>query len=78
MDETGFRIECLEARVVITHVSTRVVYLVDLDIRGWVIVIKTISTSGKAIPAILILSSSIMLQKHFENDLDNDTLFAIT
>ena len=27
---------------------------------------------------MLILSGSIMLEKHFDNDLDNDTLFRIT
>jgi hypothetical protein len=27
---------------------------------------------------MLILSGSIMLQKHFDNDLDNNTLFGIT
>jgi hypothetical protein len=27
---------------------------------------------------MLILSGSVMLQKHFDNDLDNNTLFGIT
>jgi hypothetical protein len=52
--------------------------LADLEVRDWVIAIETISASGKTIPAMLILSGSVMLQKHFDNDLDNDTLFGIT
>ena len=32
MDETGFRIGCLGGRVVITHSSSRVVYLADLEV----------------------------------------------
>ena len=78
MDETGFRIGCLGGHVVITHISTRVVYLADSDVRDWVTAIETISASGKTIPVMLILSSSIMQQKHFENDLDDNTVFGIT
>jgi hypothetical protein len=46
---------------VITHAATRVVYLADLEVRDWVIAIKTINASGKTIPAMLILSGSVKL-----------------
>ena len=75
MDETGFRIGCLGGRVVITHSSSRVVYLADPEVRDWITAIETISANGKTIPPMLILSGSIMLEKHFDNDL---TLFGIT
>ena len=78
MDETGFRIGCLGERIVITHAATRVVYLADPEVRDWVTTIETISAASKTIPAMLILFGSIMLQKHFDNDLDNNTLFGIT
>ena len=31
-DESGFRIGCLNGRIVITHANTKAVYLADLDI----------------------------------------------
>ena len=33
MDETGFRIECLGEHIVITHATTKVVYLADTEVR---------------------------------------------
>lgn len=78
MDETGFRIGCLNGRIVLTHANTKAVYLADPDVRDWVTTIETISAGGRAIPAMIILAGSVMLEKHFDNDLDNDTLFGIT
>jgi hypothetical protein len=78
MDETGCRIGCLGGRVVITHSSSRVVYLANPEVRDWITAIETISANGKTIPPMLILSGSIMLEKHFDNDLDDNTLFGIT
>jgi hypothetical protein len=42
MDEIGFRIGCLNRRVVITHVNIKAVYLADLEVRDWVTTIETI------------------------------------
>jgi len=78
MDETGFRIGCLNRRIVITYTNTKAVYLVDLEVRDWVTTIETISAGGWTIPAMIILSSAVMLEKHFSNDLDDNTLFGIT
>jgi len=78
MDETGFRIGCLNGRIVITHASTKAVYLADPEVRDWVTTIETISASGTTIPAMIILAGSILLEKHFDNNLDDNTLIAIT
>ena len=78
MDETGFRIGCLAGRVVITHATTKAVYLADPDARDWITAVETISAGGKTIPPMLILAGSVMLEKHFDNDLDDDTLIAMT
>jgi len=78
MDETGFRIRCLNRRIVITHISTKAVYLADPEVRDWVSTIETISIGGWTISVIIILSRTVILKKHFNNDLDDDTLITIT
>jgi hypothetical protein len=78
MDETGFRIGCLNGRVVITHTNTKAVYLADPEIRDWVTTIETIGAGGTTIPSMIILAGSVMLEKHFQNDLDDNTLLGIT
>ena len=45
----------------ITHATTKVVYLADPEVRDQVTAIETISAGDKTIPAMLILSGSIML-----------------
>jgi hypothetical protein len=62
----------------IIHAATKIVYLADPKVRDWITIIKTISAASKTIPAMLILSGLSMLQKHFNNNLDNNTLFKIT
>jgi hypothetical protein len=78
MGKTGFRIGCLNRRIVITHTYTKAVYMADPDVRDWITIIETISASGSAIPGMIILSGSVLLQKHFNNNLDDKTLFGIT
>jgi hypothetical protein len=78
MDETGFRIRCLHGRIVITHANTKAVYLADPDVRDWITTVETISAGGFTIPAMIILAGSIMLEKHFDNNLEDDILMAIT
>jgi DDE superfamily endonuclease len=78
MDESGFRIGCLNGRIVITHANTKAVYLADPDVRDWVTTIETISAGGERIPAMLILAGQTHLEKFFANDLEDDTLLGVT
>jgi len=50
---------------VITHTSTKAIYLVDPEIRDWVTIIETISAGGTTIPAMIILAGQVLLEKHF-------------
>jgi len=78
MDETGFRIGYISGHTVITHANIKAVYLADPDVRDWVIIVETISARGFAIPAMIILARVILIEKYFNNNLDNNSLLAIT
>jgi len=62
MDESGFRISVINGRVVITHITTKSVYLADPDNRDYIIGVKAICGDGTTIPPLLILKGSILLE----------------
>ena len=74
IDKTGFRIRVTTGRVVITHLSTKAVYLTDPDNQESLTTVETIGADSSIIPLILILKGDILLEKYFENDLENDTV----
>jgi hypothetical protein len=76
MDETGFYIGILNGKIVIIHLNTKAVYLADPDNRESLTVIETISAGGKAIALFLILKGEILVEEHFNNDLDAESVFA--
>ena len=74
IDKTGFRIGVITGRIVITYLSTKVIYLIDPNNQESLTIVETISTNSSTIPLILILKGNVLLEKYFENDLKNDTL----
>jgi hypothetical protein len=76
MNETGFRIRVITRRTVITHLSTKAVYLADPDNRESLTAVETVCADGSTIPLMLILKGDVLLERYFENDLENDTLLA--
>ena len=76
IDETGFRISVITGQIVIIHLSMKAVYLADPDNRESLTAVETICADGSMIPLMLILKGDILLEKHFENDLENDMLLA--
>jgi hypothetical protein len=76
MDETGFRIRVIVGRVIITHLSTKAVYLTDPNNRESITVVETVCADCSTIPPMLILKGDALLERHFENDLENETLLA--
>ena len=76
MDETGFRISVLNRKIIITYLNTKAVYLADPDNRELLTMIKTISARGKAIILFLILKGEILVEAHFNNNLDTESVFA--
>ena len=63
---------------VLTHVATKAVYLSDLDNRESITSVECISAGGEAIPPMVIMQGKIMLEKHFNNSLNNETLIAVS
>jgi hypothetical protein len=78
MDKTRFRISCLGGQLVITHLATKAVYLSDLDNREMASSVECISSRGWAIKSMIILARSILIEKHFDNAIDDNVLFAIS
>jgi hypothetical protein len=76
MDETGFHIGVLNGKIVITHLNTKAVYLVDPDNRESLTTIETVSTRGEVIALFLILKGEILLEEYFNNDLNTEIVFA--
>ena len=75
-DESGFPIGVTTSEQVIIPVDCTVVYQADPANRELVTTIKTLNYNGKKVPSIIIFSSAYQLQKHFNNDIDGDILFA--
>jgi hypothetical protein len=76
MDETGFRIRVIAGRT-IAHLSTRAVYLADPDNRESLTAVEIVCVDGSTIALMLILKGDVLLERYFENDLENDILLAI-
>jgi len=78
-DETGFRIGVLTGGTkVITHVATKAVYLSDPDNRESITSVECISAGGDVIAPMIIMAGKVMLEKHFDNSLNSDTLLAVS
>jgi hypothetical protein len=76
MDETGFRISVLNRKIVIIYLNTKAIYLVDPDNRESLTIIETVSARGEVITLFLILKGEILLEEHFNNDLNTEIVFA--
>jgi len=63
IDETGFWIRVIVGRIIITHLSTKAVYLVDPDNRESLTTVETIYADGNTIPPILILKGDVLREK---------------
>jgi hypothetical protein len=63
---------------VITHLNTKAVYLFDLDNCEIVSSVECISSSEFALKSMIILAKSILMEKHFNNAIDDGVLFGIS
>ena len=77
IDEMGFRIGVIAGRTVITHLLTKAVYLTDPNNQESLTAVKTVCTDGSTIPFMLILKGDVLLERYFENDVENDTFLTI-
>ncbi len=70
-DEIGFRIGCLRGRMVVVPADIKAIYLADPDNRESITALECCSAGGLSIAPFLILKGDIMLEKHFENKMDD-------
>jgi hypothetical protein len=63
---------------VITHLATKAVYLSNLDNCEIASSIECISRARWAVKSMIILAKTVLIEKHFDNTIDNDVLFAIS
>jgi hypothetical protein len=74
MDETGFRIRVTVGRVIITHLSTKAVYLTNPNNRESITVVEIVCADCSTIPPMLTLKGDALLERHFENGLETEIL----
>jgi hypothetical protein len=75
-DETGWRIGCLNGRVVFTFPDVSAVYMSSPETRESVTTIECINATGSYIPGFLILPGQLLMEGQFENDIHPDCIFA--
>ena len=76
-DESGFRIGCLAGQIVFTR-TDKPVYMADPENRELITSMECINAIGQAIQPMIIMSGVVMKEKHFDNDLDERVLFAMS
>jgi hypothetical protein len=75
MDETGFCIGVLNGKIIIIYLNIKAIYLTDSDNRELLTAIKTVFAGGEAIILFLILKGEILLEEHFNNNLNTESVF---
>ena len=63
-------------RLVFTFLEISAVYIADPDTQETLTLIEAINAIGDTIPGFLILPRKVLLQKHFNNAILNDVIFA--
>ena len=76
MDETGFRIGCGRAQMVVTLDLKRPLRMMDSDNRTYITAVECISSAGHVAPPMLIIAGVNILHKWGVNNLNDDTLLA--
>ncbi len=74
MNETGFRIDCGRAQLVVTLDPNKPLRMTDPDNRTYLTFVECVSSEGWFIPPMLILAGVHILHKWGFNDLDGETL----
>jgi hypothetical protein len=75
-DETGYQIGITAGGIVIVPTNIERVYVNDPDNKELITVVECISAGGYHVPAMVIFKGAYHLCKYFENDMDDDILFA--
>ena len=75
-DVLGFPTSVTTSEYVIVSVDCIVVYQADLANPKLVTIVETLNYKGKKVLSIIIFAGAYYLQKHFNNNMDSDILFA--
>lgn len=75
-DETGFQIGVMPGEQVIVPVDCMSVYVTDPDNKELVTSVETINWGGQKIPPMIIFKGAYHIRKHFDNDMNPNTLWA--
>lgn len=75
-DETGFWIRVTSGEKVIVLKDTIAAYSVDPENRELITSVETLNYSGRKVPLMIIFSGAYYLQQYFNNNLDDNILFA--
>lgn len=79
MDETGFRINCGKAQLIVIIDLNKSLCMIDLENCNYITSVECIGFAGKTIPPILLISRVNILQKWYQhNDLDGDIMIGTT
>ncbi|KAI1006841.1 hypothetical protein K3495_g1376 [Podosphaera aphanis] len=78
MIETGFRIGCLDGHIVLTLAEARSIYITDPNYRDYITAVETICGDGTAIPPLIIMKAKILMENHFRNNLEQNTLLLMS
>ena len=72
----GWHVGCLQGRVVFTFPKVAAVYMSDPDTRESITSIEAINAAGEVAPSMLILPGVTLLEREFDNDINDNVLFA--
>lgn len=75
-DEVGCQIGIIAGAFVIVPANVNKVYVDDPDNRELITIIECISATGYHVPPMIIFKGAYHLRKHFDNDIDDNVLFA--
>jgi len=77
-DESGFMIGYARSQWIVTKAISRQSYLASSQTRELATVGETISGDGEVLPLLIVLSGQLHLEGWINNELDGDTLMAIS
>ena len=79
MDETGFRIGCGKAQLVVTMDPNKPLRMIDPENRDYITSVDCIGSAGETVPPMLLVSGVNILHKWCQhNDLDGDIVIGTT